>query len=164
MSTSDNVFVARRESVAEAAGWLAGVLGLDPVADPDLKEDERLFRRSARSGTGTLAVVVRPNGFAVADPEPDEIQALDQYPIDLGVRLIGTNDEEWQLRETRSVFADLVAARPEVPALLVHNLDTLVSAHLPGAGTHTFNPPITPDVEDIDTWRPWVVGRRSSDV
>jgi hypothetical protein len=56
------------------------------------------------------------------------------------------------------IFDDLVAGRPDVPALLVHNLDTLVSAHLPGAGTRSFDPLITPDVEDIDTWRPWVVG------
>jgi hypothetical protein len=41
--------------------------------------------------------------------------------------------------------------------LLVHNLDTLVAAHLPGAGTHAFDPSISPDAQDGDTWRPWVV-------
>jgi hypothetical protein len=157
MSTSDNVFVATDETVAEAAGWLVDVLGLQPVEDADLGDGERLFRRAARTGPGTVAVHVRPNGFAVADPEPDEIQALDRYPIDVGVRLAGTKDEAWQLRETKEIFADLASARPDVPALLVHNLDTLVSAHLPGAGTHSFDPPITPDVEDIDSWRTWVV-------
>ncbi|WP_350274886.1 hypothetical protein [Kribbella sp. HUAS MG21] len=65
-------------------------------------------------------------------------------------------DEAWQLRETKAVFEELVAARPDLPVLLVHNLDTLVSAHLPGAGTQTFDPPIAPDAEDIDTWRSWV--------
>ncbi|TDW21283.1 hypothetical protein [Kribbella kalugense] len=158
MSTSDNVFVAAGDSVAEVADWLAEVLGLDTVADADLKDDERLFRRSARTGSGAVGILVRPNGFVVVDPEPDEVQAIDRYPIDVGVRLVGTKDEEWQLRETTAIFDDLVTARPDVPALFVHNLDTLVSAHLPGAGTHTFAPPITPDAEDIDTWRPWVVG------
>lgn len=78
MSTSDNAFVATGESVADVAGWLAGGLGLEPVVDADLRDDERLFRRSTR--TGVVAVLVRPNGFAVVDPEPDEIQAIDRYP------------------------------------------------------------------------------------
>ena len=157
MSTSDNVFVATEYSVTEAAGWLADVLGMEAVADSELKEDERLFRRSARTAAGELAVLVRANGFAVVDPEPDEVQALDRYPIDLSIRLVGRKDEALQLRETKAIFAELTAARPDVPVLLVHNLDTLVSAHLPGPGTHTFDPPITPDAPDIDTWRPWVV-------
>jgi hypothetical protein len=157
MSTSDNVFVAAGDSVAEVADWLAEVLGLDVVADGDLKEGERLFRRSARTGSGAVGILVRPNGFAVVDPEPDEVQAIDRYPIDLGVWLVSTKDEEWQLRETAVIFDDLVTARPDVPALLVHNLDTLVAAHLPGAGTHTFALPITPDAEDIESWRSWVL-------
>jgi hypothetical protein len=157
MSTSDNVFVAAGDSVAEVAEWLVDVLELEPVVDADLKDDERLFRRATRTEAGTVAVRVRPNGFAVVDPEPDEIQAIDRYPIDLSIWLVGKKDEEWQLRETTAIFGDLVTARPDVPALLVHNLDTLVSAHLPGAGTHTFDPPITPDVEDIDTWRSWTI-------
>jgi hypothetical protein len=158
MSTSDNVFVAASDSVAEVAEWLAAVLELEPVADADLTVDDRVFRRTARTGTGAVAVRVRPNGFAVLNPqEPDEIQAIDRYPIDLSIWLVGTKDEEWQLRETTAIFGDLVTARPDVPALLVHNLDTLVSAHLPGVGTHTFDPPITPDVEDIDTWRSWII-------
>ncbi|TDO55136.1 hypothetical protein EV651_115100 [Kribbella sp. VKM Ac-2571] len=158
MSTSDNVFVAAGDPVAAVAEWLADVLELEPVADADPKDDERVFRRTARTETGTVAVRVRPNGFAVVDPqEPDEIQAIDRYPIDLSIWLVGRKDEEGQLRETTAIFVDLVTARPDVPALLVHNLDTLVSAHLPGAGTHTFDPPITPDIEDIDTWRDWTV-------
>lgn len=158
MSTSDNVFVATDESTPAAAQWLADVLGLEAVADADLKADERLFRRSARGGSAVVAVKVRPNDFAVVDPDPDEVQAIDRYAIDLSIRIVGKKDEDRQLAESVAIFESLVAARPEVPALLVHNLDTLVSAHLPGAGTRTFDPPITPDAEDIDTWRTWVVG------
>ncbi|MFF0266914.1 hypothetical protein [Kribbella sp. NPDC004536] len=156
MSTSDNVFLASDESVLEVAQWLAEALGLEPVADAGLEDDERLFRRGGRAGSSVVAVKVRPNGFAVADPEPDEVQAIDRYPIDLSVWIVGRKDEAEQLAETTAIFDNLVAARPDVPALLVHNLDTLVSAHLPGAGTRTFDSPITPDVEDIDTWRSWV--------
>jgi hypothetical protein len=158
MSTSDNVFVATEDSVVEVATWLAGGLGLEPVEDAGLKDDERLLRRSTRTGAAAVAILVRPNGFAVADPEPDEIQAIDRYPIDIHVRLVGTKDEEWQLREATAIFDELVTARPGVPALLVHNLDTSVSAYLPGAGVQTFDPAITPDDEDIETWRPWAVG------
>jgi hypothetical protein len=157
MSTSDNVFVAADQAVAEVGVWLADVLGLEAVADPALSEDERLYRRSARTASGEVGLLVRTNGFAEVDPEPDEIQAIDHYPIDISVRLVGRNDEAWQLRETQAIFDELAAARPDVPLLLVHNLDTLVSAHLPGAGTHSFDPLVTPDAPDIDTWRPWVV-------
>ena len=157
MSTSDNVFMATGEPVVEAANWLAGVLELEAVEAVRVADGERVFRRRARLASGMVGVLVRPNGFALADPDPDEIQALDRYPIDLSIWLIGRKDEERQLGETRSIFDDLVAARPEIPVLLVHNLDTLVSAHLPGVGTHTFDPQITPDVEDIAIWRPWVV-------
>jgi hypothetical protein len=157
MSTSDNVFVAAEQSAAEVSVWLADVLGLEPVVDHALNEEERLFRRAARTASGEIGVLVRPNSFAEVDPEPDEIQAIDRYPIDLSIRLVGHNDEEWQLRETQRIFDDLATERPDVPTLLVHNLDTLVCAHLPGAGTHSFDPLITPDAPDIDTWRSWVV-------
>ncbi|GAA1555409.1 hypothetical protein GCM10009804_10350 [Kribbella hippodromi] len=158
MSTSDNVFVAVDESVGVVAGWLGEVLGLEAVVGAEVGEDERLFRRPARAGDGVVRVVVRRNGFAMVEPEPDEVQAIDRYAVDLDVSLVGLKDEAWQLRETEAIFGDLVAARPDVPALLVHNLDTLMKAHLPGAGTHTFDPLITPDAEDLDTWRGWVVG------
>ncbi|MEI8410661.1 MULTISPECIES: hypothetical protein [unclassified Kribbella] len=45
----------------------------------------------------------------------------------------------------------------DLPMLLAHNLDTLVAAHLPGVGTHTFDQPISPDGPDVDVWRPWVL-------
>ena len=81
------------------------------------KKEQRLFRRSARTASAELGVLVRPNGFAEVDPEPDEIQAIDRCPIDISIRLVGHNDEEWQLRETTAIFDDLTAARPDVPVL-----------------------------------------------
>jgi hypothetical protein len=157
MSTSDNVFVATHEPVEQVAEWLADVLALEPVADPELKENERLFRGSARTGQGDLGLLVSPNNYVEVDPEPDEISALDRYPIDIDIRLIGRKDEERQLRETQAIFGELVAARPDLPMLLVHNLDTLVAAHLPGVSTHSFDQLISPDPPDDEVWRPWVV-------
>jgi hypothetical protein len=155
MSTNDNIFVAA--SVEVVAGWLAGTLDLAPVASPGLKEGERLFRRAGHVGAETVAIMLRPNGFVDVDPEPEDIQAIDKYPVDLNIWLIGSRDEDLQLRETRSMFDTLVTRRPDVPVLLVHNLDTLVVAYLPGKDVHTFDPKISPDVEDFDTWRPWVL-------
>jgi hypothetical protein len=157
MSTNDNVFLATDEPVGTVAGWLAAVLDLEPVADPGLKDDERLFRSGARTAERVLGLLVSPNEFAEIDPEPDEIQAIDRYPIDLDIRLVGPKDEELQLRETQAIFDRLATARPDVPMLLVHNLDTLVAAHLPGVGTHTFEPLISPDAPDLDVWQPWVL-------
>jgi hypothetical protein len=128
------------------------------VVDAGAKEHERLFRGTAATAERELGLLLRPNTFAEADPDPDEIQALDKYPVDLDVWLIGPKGDGLQRRETSAIFTKLVAARSDVPMLLVHNLDTLVAAHLPGAGTHTFKPPITPDAPDIKTWRQWVVG------
>ena len=90
------------------------------------------------------------------DPEPDEIQAMDGYGIEIQVR--GGRSDEILHAEARVIFDKLIAARSDTPMLLVHNLDTLVAAHLPGAGTHTFNPLITPDPPDDTGWQPWVVG------
>ena len=140
MSTNDNVFLAADGPIGAVAEWLAVVLDLEPVADPDLKENERLLRGSALAAQRELGLLLRPNTYAEIDPEPDGIQALDRYPVDLDVRLIGPKDEDLQLRETRLVFDKLVTARDDVPMLLIHNLDTLVAAHLPGAGTHVFDP------------------------
>ncbi|MFG1819451.1 hypothetical protein ACGFIF_37215 [Kribbella sp. NPDC049174] len=157
MSTDDDIFLAAIEPVDQVAQWLAGALDLEPVQASDLLEGEHLFRGHARTAERELVVLVAPNGYIEVDPEPDEVQAIDPYPIDVRVRLLGRKDEDLQLRETRAAFAALAESRPDIAMLLVHNLDTLVAAHLPGAGTHTFDEPISPDAPDIDTWRPWVV-------
>jgi len=158
MSTNDNVFLAADGPIGTVAEWLAVVLDLESVADPDLRENERLFRGSALAAQRELGLLLRPNTYAEIAPEPDAVQALDRYPIDLDIRLTGPQDDELQLRETRAVFDRLVTARNDVPMLLIHNLDTLVAAHLPGSGTHSFEPLISPDAPDINVWRPWVIG------
>ena len=157
MSTSDNVFLAAAETIDQVAEWLANTLDLESIQDSDLEENEHMFRGRARASDGELVLLLAPNGYIEVDPAPDEIQAIDPYPMDLKVRLAGRKDEELQRRETRAVFDSLIQARPDIPMLFVHNLDTLVAAHLPGRGTQTFEPEITPDAPDADTWRPWVI-------
>ncbi|MET7283790.1 hypothetical protein ABZS29_36510 [Kribbella sp. NPDC005582] len=156
MSTSDNVFVDA--AVEELAGWLPGVLGARPLTADWLTEQQRLFVVAAESPDRELSLLLSPNeyGDAEPEPEPEDFSAIDGYPADLQVRLVGPRDDETQQRECRAVFERLVAARPDVPMLLVNNLDTLIAAHLPEAGTHYFDKSITPDDPDIETWRPWV--------
>ena len=102
-----------------------------------------------------FGVVAQPNGYVEVDPQPDDVQAMDPYGIEVQVR--GGRTDEFLHAEAHLIFDKLVDSRPDLPMLLVHNLDTLVAAHLPGTGTHTFDELITPDGPDIDVWRPWVV-------
>jgi hypothetical protein len=150
MSVVDSVFLAVSGAPQEVAGWLVECVGAEVVVDEG--ETVRL-RMPGDSGPEWFGVVVQPNGYVVPDPEPEDVQAMDGYAVEIQVR--GGSYEELH-RAAGRLFGELVSARPDVPALLVHNLDTLVSAYLPGAGVHTFDPEITPDVEDIETWRSWV--------
>jgi hypothetical protein len=153
MSVVDSVFLAVSGGPQEVVDWLVEGVGAEVLVT---EASAVRLRMRGESAADWLGVVVQPNGYVVPDPEPDEVQAMDGYAIEVQVRGGGSNGILH--REAGRLFETLITARPEVPALLVHNLDTLVAAHFPGAGTHTFDPPITPDVEDIDAWRGWIVG------
>lgn len=157
MSTSDNVFVDA--AVEDVAAWLPGVLGAERVPDAELEAQGRhLFRSAATAVDADLALVLSPNEYGDADPDPDDLSAMDDYPADLKVRLVGTKDDDIQRRECQAVFERLIAARPDVPMLMVTNLDTLRAAYLPAAGTHYFQEHTSPDPEDREIWRPWARG------
>jgi len=158
MSSDDNIFVDA--AVADVAAWLPSVLGTTPSTSDWLEEGQSLFVVDADTVDGELAILLSPNSYGDVDPEPEDISAIDDYPADLHVRLVGAKDEESQPRECRLIFDRLVAARSDLPMLLVHSLGTLVAAHLPGVGTHYFEESISPDYPDLDTWRPWVRGWR----
>ncbi|MGW1345333.1 hypothetical protein ACWCOV_30095 [Kribbella sp. NPDC002412] len=153
MSVVDSVFVATAESPGQVAAWLREVAGFEGGS-----ADGAAVRMRARAMTVDewLGVVAQPNGYVEVDPEPEDIQALDPYAIEIQVR--GGLREDVLHAEARLIFDKLVTSRPDLPMLLVHNLYTLVAAHLPGAGTYIFAEQITPDASDIDTWRAWVVG------
>jgi hypothetical protein len=152
MSVVDCVFVAVAWSPREVADWLGEVAGCEGGF-----VDGEAVRMHVRAATVDewLGVVAQPNGYVEVDPEPDEVSGLDAYGIEIQVR--GGRAYEVLHAETRLIFDKLVADRPDLPMLMVQNLDTLVAAHLPGVGTHTFDPLISPDAPDIDVWRPWVL-------
>ncbi|GAA1568273.1 hypothetical protein [Kribbella karoonensis] len=157
MSTDDNIFLAADAPLGEVAGWLSEVLSLEPVDEPDLKDGVYLFRGRARSVDGELYVVVQPNVYGEADPEPEDVSAIDRYQSVVDVRYAGAKDEELQAREARALFDELADRGHSVAMVLSHNMALAVAAYLPGVGAQVFPPGTSLDVEDVDTWRPWVV-------
>ncbi|TDW78010.1 hypothetical protein [Kribbella pratensis] len=151
MSVVDSVFIAVPGASSEVADWLVAEAGCEVMAT---ERDAVRLRMRAHSADDWLGIVVQPNGYVLPDPEPDEVQAMDGYPIEVQIR--GGASDDALHREAGLLFDTLVAAHADVPMLLVHNLETLVTAHLPGAGTHTFTPPVSPDAEDLETWHNWI--------
>jgi hypothetical protein len=153
MSDSDEIFLALEQPLEEAAQRVADVLELEFNGDLRLETGELQYKASAKTFDGIIGVYVGPNRFV---PEPDEVQAADGYPIVIDVQ--SRNRKDAQAQEARLAFDALVAALPDVPAILAHNVEMLVAAHLPGAGTHDFEPGVTLDDPDLELWRPWVAG------
>ena len=158
MSSDDNIFLAASESLGDVAERVRGVLGLEYVEDPELKDGVYLLRGRAQTVDGDVVVLVEPNVYGEVDPEPDDVSAIDRYPGVADIRIAGTKTEEVQAREARAVFDQLVTGIPDVPMVLSHDMSLIVAAYLPGAGAHHFAPDTTLDAPDFDTWRPWVVG------
>ena len=155
MSEVENIFLGTDASVRQVAEWLESLLGLELMPDEPVDKDRIGLRGRAATADGWLGVLVRRNGYAEVDPQPDEVQAFDTYPIEIAIQY-GSKDEVVQRDEARIAFEKLVAARPDVPMLLVHDLDLLQAAFLPDAGTHYFPEPPTVDAPDQPRWQPWV--------
>lgn len=156
MSDDDSIFLGTDEPIEDVAGWLADVLGLEPAPDAtDAEEAEVRLVGAARSVEGRLGFLVERNGYAIIDPEPDEVEAIAGYPIYVDIWYASARDSRVQAREARLVFDRLVEARPEVPILLCHNMTLLNAAHLPGKGTQYFDD-VSVDAPDLEIWRDWV--------
>jgi hypothetical protein len=156
MADDDSIFLDVDWSVEEVAGWLAGELGLEPIpGEPDAADEVGLRGRAATVDGGWLGYLVPRNWHAQDAPEPDEVQAIDRYSIQVDI-WYGAKDEVVQRDEARLVFDRLAKARPDVAMLLSHNVTFLVAAHLPGSGTHYFDPETTLDSPDRDKWAAWV--------
>ena len=153
MSVVDCVFLAVAGGSREVGDWLVERVGAEVMV---VEGEVVRLRMRGDGGQEWFGVVVQPNGYVVPEPEPEDVQAMDAYPVEVQVRGGQTYDELH--RVAGRLFETLVSAHADIPALLVHNLDTLVAAYLPGVGVHTFEPAITPDVEDIEAWRGWVRG------
>lgn len=157
MSTSDTIFVAGSEPLDRTAGWLAEILGLERLDDPELKENQHFFRGPARTIEGKVLLLVGPNIYGEDDPAPEDVSAIDRYPGVVDVRLAGTRDEDAQAQEARAVFDELAATQSDVALVLAHAMSWIVAAYLPGSGTHSFPPRTSLDEPDGETWRPWIV-------
>lgn len=152
MSDNGSLFIRSDESLGEVVGWLSEALGLEVVAEESGREI-RLRGRADGDG-GWMGFVVRPNGHGEVDPAPEDVQAIDRYPVEVDIRYRG---EDVLRREALVAFEKVVAARSDLPVLLLHNLALLVAAYLPGAGSKYFDEGTTPDGPDLDVWEPWVV-------
>lgn len=153
MADSDEIFLALDGSLEAAAERVARVLDLEFNGDLRAETGELQYKGRARTFDGVIGVYIGPNQF---QPEPDEVQAMDRYPVVVDVQSRQRKDA--QPEETRLTFELLVKALGDVPALLSHNVEMLVRAYLRGRGIHAFAPDTTLDDPDLETWRPWVVG------
>ena len=152
MSDNGSLFIGADESIEVVGAWLGEALGLEVlVGEPG--GEVRLWGRAA-GDAGWVGFVVRVNGHAAADPLPEDVQAIDRYPVEVDIRYRG---EDVLRREALVAFEKVVAARPELPVLLLHNLALLVAAYRPGVGIKYFDGGTTPDGPDLAVWGPWVV-------
>lgn len=158
MSNDDTIFLAADRSLSALAGWIADALHLERLDDPGLEENEHFFRGRARTVDGRVLLHVEPNIYGEADPEPEDVSAIDRYCAAVDVRISGSRDEALQSGEARAIFDELAAMRPPVGLVLVTAMSWIVAAYLPGAGVRTFPPRTTPDADDQDVWRGWVLG------
>ncbi|GAA1595669.1 MULTISPECIES: hypothetical protein [Kribbella] len=155
MAERENIFVRSASAVRDEADGLQQLLGLEPIPNTEgALPDQYGLRGPATAVAGTVGYLVQPNGHVDPDAEPEDAQAFDSYPVEIDIWL-GTRGPE-QAAEARLVFDRLVAARPDVPMLLCHDLDLLVAAYRPGQGVHDFPEGTTVDTPDADEWRPWV--------
>ncbi|MEU0091877.1 hypothetical protein [Kribbella sp. NPDC006257] len=148
MAASDEIFLAFEVPLDAAAAQIAEVLDLQ---GGDLVAGERGYVGRARTVDAPMGIFIGPNELA---PEPDVLQAMDAYPVMVDIQF--RTHKPIQAEEARLAFETIVAGLPDVPALLLHNAEWLVAAYLPGQPPEYFEPKLTPDAEDVDTWGRWV--------
>jgi hypothetical protein len=155
MAVQENIFLQSGSTAQDAARLLTDVLGLEPIPDTSgAGPDEYGLRGPARTVDGVLGFVIQPNYHVEPNPAPEDVQAIDKYPIEIDIWL--GRDEVVQLLEARLVFDRLVEVRPDVPILLCHELGRLVAAYRPGRGVHEFPAGTTIDAPHAGQWREWV--------
>lgn len=157
MSERENIFVARAEKPSQLSRLLVARFGLEYMRGQDPRASEDLgLRGQALTTDGFVGLRVYPNTFADPDAAPDEVQAFDAYPVQVDLWL-PRPDVEAQEAEARAWFDRLVAATPDLPMLLVHDVVLFYAAYLPGKPVHDFPAGTSVDFPDIDAWLPWVI-------
>jgi hypothetical protein len=158
MGERENIFIATGEKPSQFSRVLVDRFGLECMKgeDPQASEDLGL-RRQALTVDGFVGLHLHPNTFGDPDPGPDEVQAFDAYPLQIDLWIPRPRPVEAQEAEARAWFDRLVATRPDVPILLVHDVTWLHAAYLPGKPVHDFPPGTSVDVPDIEAWLSWVI-------
>ncbi|MFI5706269.1 hypothetical protein [Kribbella sp. NPDC051620] len=151
MSDSDEIFLAVEGGIDVIAARVAGVLGVRGEGRLDEEEGDWRFVGQGRTVDAPYGLFIGPTIFP---PEAGVLQAMDGYPVMVDVQL--RTHKPLQAEEARLAFEAIAAAMPDVPALLLHNVEWLVAAYLPGRPTKYFEPRLTPDAEDVDVWGSWV--------
>jgi hypothetical protein len=132
MAVQENIFLQSGSTAQDAARLLTDVLGLEPIPDTSgAGPDEYGLRGPARTVDGVLGFVIQPNYHVEPNPAPEDVQAIDKYPIEIDIWL--GRDEVVQLLEARLVLDRLVEVRPDVPMLRCHELGQRPSATPGGA-------------------------------
>jgi hypothetical protein len=152
MSDSDEIFLAVDGGIGAVAARVAEVLGVRGDGRRDDERGDWCYVGQGRTVDAPYGLSIGPTIFP---PEADVLQAMDAYPVMVDVQL--RTHKALQAEEARLAFEAIVEAMPEVPALLLHNVEWLVAAYIPGQPIKYFPPGLTPDAEDVDTWGPWVV-------
>lgn len=158
MSERENIFIATAEKPSQFSRLLVDrfefeyMRGMDPQASEDLG-----LRRRALTTDGLVGLRVYANTFVEQDPGPDEVQAFDAYPLQIDLWIPRPSPVESQETEAREWYRRLVAARPDLPMLLVHDLNLLSAAYLPDKPVHDFPPRTLVDVPSMAAWLPWVI-------
>ena len=151
MADSDEIFLAVG-GLEEVLGRVVEALGLQGGWEMDGGDGERGYVGQARTVEAPMGVFIGPSLFP---PEPGELQAMDAHPVMVDIQF--RTHKPIQAEEARVAFEAIVAALPDVPALLLHNVEWLVASYLPDRPIQYFEPRLTPDAEDVDTWGGCVV-------
>jgi hypothetical protein len=160
MSEYEEVLIATADKPSQFSRLLVDRLGFEhmPGHDPEHSEDLGL-RRRALTTDGFVGLRVSRNIFVDPDPyaTPDDVQAFGAYPLQIQLWIPKPRLIEAQEAEARAWFDRLVAAWPDLPMLLTHEVTLLYAAYLPGKPVHDFPLGTTVDAEDIGAWLPWVI-------
>ncbi|MGC7100910.1 hypothetical protein ACPZ19_40080 [Amycolatopsis lurida] len=145
--------------IAGEADWIMRELGFELIPVQGGDPEEIGLRGPASTVDGLVGLAVGHNYSALPDPEPDEVQAIDAYRVEIEF-WYRRRDTEEQRREARVLFDRLVAARPSTSMLLTFGTCHLAASWSPRHGLREFPAGTLIYAPDIDRWQPWVIGTR----
>jgi hypothetical protein len=158
LSARENIFVVGVDKPSRLARVLVDRLGLEYMrGEGSQAPEDHGLRGPVLTADGLVGLRVYRNNFIDPDDAPDEVGAFDAYPVQVDLWLPRPAAEGAQDAEARAWFDKLIAARPDLPMLLVHDLQLLYAAYLPGKPVHDFPAGTSAYFPDIKAWLPWVI-------